>query len=181
MNTFVVGQKVGFLKEKGEAIIQEIIDKNWVLITDELGFIQKRQVSDLIRVFGSDYQLENLIIPSEKVKSKQVKKSIPAIKQIKKETTWEIDLHIEKITTTHTALSNTEILIKQLHTFRSKFLSARESRIQRLIVIHGVGEGVLKGEIHAFLHKQDSISYHEASFHNYGKGATEIKFFISNF
>jgi DNA-nicking Smr family endonuclease len=49
-----------------------------------------------------------------------------------------------------------------------------------LIAIHGVGEGVLKNEIRSFLGKKDNVEFFDASYMEYGKGATEIRLFHSN-
>jgi dsDNA-specific endonuclease/ATPase MutS2 len=41
-------------------------------------------------------------------------------------------------------------------------------------VIHGVGNGKLKSEIIEILKTIDDISFYDASYKNYGYGATEI-------
>ncbi|MBI1835746.1 MAG: Smr/MutS family protein [Flavobacteriia bacterium] len=85
---------------------------------------------------------------------------------------WEIDLHIEEITDSHAGLSNFEILNKQLKEFKNFFNRAKSKRIRKIVVIHGVGEGVLKEEIRIYLSKQEGVEYFDADFRDYGKGAT---------
>ena len=50
-----------------------------------------------------------------------------------------------------------------------------EKDIQKIIVIHGVGEGVLKEEIRSYLSKQEGLEYYDADFREYGKGATAVE------
>ena len=176
MKSFKIGEKVGFLHEKGSAEIVQILGSQWVIIKDSEGFEQKRNTTDLIKIHGFDYQLNDISLPKDftKITRKKIT-SEPSNK--KKQTTWEIDLHIEHLLDSHRGLSNTEILLKQMHHFRSKFSNAKNQRIQKLIVIHGVGEGVLKNEIRTFLHRQEHIEFFDGSYLEYGKGATEIRFF----
>jgi dsDNA-specific endonuclease/ATPase MutS2 len=49
-----------------------------------------------------------------------------------------------------------------------------------VILIHGVGEGILKEEVRTFLSKQEGVEYFDADFREYGKGATtaEIRYNI---
>jgi dsDNA-specific endonuclease/ATPase MutS2 len=44
-------------------------------------------------------------------------------------------------------------------------------------VIHGVGNGKLKQEILAILKTVDGIEYFDASYKDYGYGATEIRIY----
>lgn len=88
-----------------------------------------------------------------------------------------VDLHIEKITDSWKHLTNFEILSLQLKEFE-KFYDLAVSHYQpSLTVIHGVGEGKLKDEIHSILRTKKEVK----SFINqytalYGYGATEIYF-----
>ena len=91
-------------------------------------------------------------------------------------TVWEVDLHIEELIDSHRGMSNTEIMLKQLGEFRSMFKKAKKQSVHKLIVIHGVGEGVLKSEIRSYLALQDQIEVYDADFSEYGKGATTVEF-----
>ncbi len=100
------------------------------------------------------------------------KKSVA--KQRIKDLTKEIDLHIEELIDSHKNLTNYEIMSIQLERFEKELQYALSNGIKKLIVIHGVGNGKLKQEITAILKSIDGISYHDASYKNYGFGATEI-------
>lgn len=100
------------------------------------------------------------------------KKSIA--KQKIKDLTKEIDLHIEELVDLKSGLTNSEILSIQLERFEKEIQYCLSNGIKKLIVIHGVGNGKLKQEIISVLKTIDDISYYDASYKNYGYGATEI-------
>ena len=88
-----------------------------------------------------------------------------------------IDLHIEKLSDKWQHLSNFEILGLQLDSFEKYLELAYLNRLPTVTMIHGIGEGKLKDEIH------ERLRYHKnvKSFINqynplYGYGATEIYF-----
>ena len=88
-----------------------------------------------------------------------------------------VDLHIEKITDDWKALGNHEIVSLQLKTFEKYYDLAIAHMQPSLIVIHGVGTGRLREEIHEQLKHRKEVKtfinqYHPA----FGYGATEIFF-----
>jgi len=88
----------------------------------------------------------------------------------------EIDLHIQNITEKFQQLSNSEMLTMQLSYFIKYLERAIHSGLNKLIVIHGVGNGVLKGEIRSMLTHYEGLQSTDASIMKYGVGATEITF-----
>ena len=88
-----------------------------------------------------------------------------------------IDLHIEKLSDDWKDLSNYEIMSLQLKTFE-KYYDLAVTHIQpSLIVIHGVGEGRLRDEIHDILRlKKEVKSFVNQYDPRFGYGATEIFF-----
>lgn len=88
-----------------------------------------------------------------------------------------IDLHIEKLTDDWKHMSNYEILSLQLKTFEKYYHLSVIHHQPSLIVIHGVGEGVLRNEIHDILRLKKEVKSFVNQFHPaYGYGATEIFF-----
>ncbi|MEO6231468.1 MAG: Smr/MutS family protein [Ferruginibacter sp.] len=88
-----------------------------------------------------------------------------------------VDLHIEKLTDSWKHLSNFEILTIQLKEFEKFYDLAVAHRQPELIVIHGVGVGKLRDEIHDILRtKKDVKSFVNQYTAAYGYGATEIYF-----
>lgn len=88
-----------------------------------------------------------------------------------------VDLHIEKLTDSWKHLSNFEILTMQLDEFEKYYELAVAHRQSQLVVIHGVGEGKLRDEIHESLRLKNEVKSFVNQFHPlYGYGATEIYF-----
>jgi hypothetical protein len=88
---------------------------------------------------------------------------------------YEVDLHIEKLTDQWQHLSNFEILTIQLNAFEKYLELAIAHHQHNLIIIHGVGTGKLKDEIHEILNARREVrSYINQYDPRYGYGATEI-------
>ena len=88
-----------------------------------------------------------------------------------------IDLHIEKITDSWKHLTPFEMLTLQLDTFEHHFAMAKAQYLPVLTVIHGVGSGRLKEEIHRLLKGRPGVaSFSDEYQPRYGYGATVILF-----
>ncbi len=180
---FALGDKVSFLNEPGGGIIKEILSADQFLVETDDGFDQMYMRQDLVPTsHASDYVVSTSAV-NEKVQadlSEQQKRVLN--KQTKHtefiakgEQTWEIDLHIEEILDNHHNMNNSEIIQVQLSRFKSFLHQAQSKHIGRLIIIHGRGEGVLKNEIQLILGRHPSIEYRDASYREYGYGATEVR------
>ena len=89
----------------------------------------------------------------------------------------ELDLHAEKLTSNPEQMSNLEILSLQLQTL-DKYLDINTAhRLASMIVIHGVGKGKLRDEIHEALRLRKDVKFFVNQYDaRYGYGATEIFF-----
>lgn len=88
-----------------------------------------------------------------------------------------IDLHIEKLSDDWQHLGNYEILSLQLRTFEKYYELALAHHQPTLIVVHGVGSGKLRDEIHDILRlKKEVKSFVNQYDPRFGYGATEISF-----
>lgn len=88
-----------------------------------------------------------------------------------------VDLHIEKLTDNWKHLSNFEILIMQLKAFEKYYELATAHYQPSLTVIHGVGVGKLRDEIHDILRLKKEVKSFVNQYNQlYGYGATEIYF-----
>jgi hypothetical protein len=89
----------------------------------------------------------------------------------------ELDLHIEKLTDKWSSLDNFEMLTLQLQTFDKYFDLALAHHLPSMVVIHGVGSGKLRDEIHEILRAKRRVkSFVNRYDPRYGYGATEIFF-----
>jgi len=88
-----------------------------------------------------------------------------------------VDLHIEKLTDSWKHLSNFEILSIQLKAFEKYYELAVAHYQPSLTIIHGVGIGKLRDEIHEILRlKKEVKSFVNQYSPQFGYGATEIYF-----
>lgn len=180
MKIYQIGEKVGFLHESGYAIVKGFRSDKEVIIEDETGFERFIPIQELIKIQSLNFDLGGAI-PSKEFTPPNRNKSVIYEKEelaygAKSSKFWEIDLHIEELIDSHKGMTNAEILSIQLSEFRSFYRKSIQHRIPKIIIIHGVGEGVLKDEIRLFLSKKEHIEYFDAPYQDYGKGATEIRF-----
>ncbi|MEO7306313.1 MAG: Smr/MutS family protein, partial [Ferruginibacter sp.] len=88
-----------------------------------------------------------------------------------------VDLHIEKLTDSWKHLTNFEILSMQLKAFEKYYELAVAHYQPSLTIIHGVGVGKLRDEIHEILKAKKEVKSFVNQYSNlYGYGATEIFF-----
>ena len=100
------------------------------------------------------------VLPKRRQKAPLTKreKSIPPM---------EVDLHIEQL------VDSTRNTL-QLETARRQLEFAIAQRIQRVVFIHGVGEGVLRTELEFLLGRYPNVAFYDAEYAKYGVGATEV-------
>jgi hypothetical protein len=89
----------------------------------------------------------------------------------------EVDLHIEQLVSDWKKLSTAEIIKKQLDVFERYLHLAIVHHLGRMIVIHGLGTGKLREEVHGILRKTPEVGRFKNEWSGkYGFGATEIVF-----
>lgn len=87
----------------------------------------------------------------------------------------EIDLHIGELLDDTRGMSNSDMLNYQLDKFREVMNQYRKKREQRIVFIHGKGDGVLRRAILDELRrKYPTCKAQDASFQEYGFGATMV-------
>jgi len=87
-----------------------------------------------------------------------------------------VDLHIEKLKTDFSRLSNDEILKIQLGAFEDNLERAIANGMDEITFIHGSGSGVLRTELHRRLSKNQHVQYYkDAQKEKFGYGATLVK------
>jgi hypothetical protein len=87
----------------------------------------------------------------------------------------EVDLHINQLLDSTKGLNNTDMLNVQLDTFRRTMEENKNKKGQKIVFIHGKGEGVLRNAILSELKtKYKDFPVQDASFREYGFGATMV-------
>lgn len=178
--SFLKGQKVVFLNEQGGGVVLEVISIEKYLIEDEEGFERTCLKSELAPVYGNDYKIDDEVIRGINedetfATANELHRKGKLSGSRKKVDVWELDLHIEELTDTHSGWSNTEIVNKQMLELRSFYNRARSKQVRKLVIIHGVGTGVLKEEVREFLRGQGGVEFYDADYREYGKGATVVE------
>ncbi|MFA5573468.1 MAG: Smr/MutS family protein [Brumimicrobium sp.] len=178
---FNIGEKVGFLNEVGEGIVLSYKSPFIVVVEDETGFNYEMKEDELVKIHGDqtgvveEYEKEEAKIEILDSFGQSALNGLTKNKDF-----WEVDLHSHFILESERGLSSYQILTQQLYVFKRCFREAQSSKIRKMIVIHGVGEGVLKSEVRNFLEGRAGIEFYDADFREYGKGATEIRIYYKN-
>lgn len=87
----------------------------------------------------------------------------------------EIDLHINQLLDNLNGLSNADMLQYQLDKFNETMKENEKKKGQKIVFIHGKGDGVLRNEILKQLKNKYPNDYsQDASFREYGFGATMV-------
>lgn len=170
MSKFKVGDHVLVLDDEFGGVVAFAKAEQITIITDDDIEITYHE-SELI--LNQKFKVEHVVVKEEtniqKGKKRQVSrkkaKEIPAV---------EIDLHIHQLVKNERGMDSYDKLNVQMDTARHKLEWAKRERIPKLVFIHGVGEGVLKKELEFLFNRYDDITYYDADFQKYGRGATEI-------
>ncbi|WP_020534444.1 Smr/MutS family protein [Lewinella cohaerens] len=89
----------------------------------------------------------------------------------------EIDLHIQSLVDDPSAVPRQQILSTQLYHFERFMQDAIRIGVDRVFVIHGIGEGKLREAVEARLRAMSEVKSFKNEYHaRYGYGATEVLF-----
>ncbi len=87
----------------------------------------------------------------------------------------EVDLHIHKLLDDTAGLDNADMLKYQLDKFHEVLAQYARKKGQKIVFIHGKGEGVLRNAIEKELRtRYKNYYFQDASFREYGYGATMV-------
>ena len=87
----------------------------------------------------------------------------------------EVDLHIDALVDNTTGMDNAAMLRHQLDIFRQTMQNYHHRTGQKIVFIHGKGEGVLrKAIIDELKLRYPYCTWQDASFQQYGFGATQV-------
>lgn len=176
---FKVGEKVTFLKESGYGVVKSYKNDHVAVIIDETGFEREIPINELVKIYGDQSGTISIDFDADLVEehfdSNSSANNVDDVRKYKDY--WEIDLHIHEVLESELGLTSKEMLDHQVYALRRFYRKAREKRIRKIIIIHGVGQGVLKNEVRDFLAGQAGLEVYDADFREYGKGATAVDLF----
>ena len=135
----------------------------------------------LLRPLDKEYQIEIEEIDEKQIQEavKEKKKTeVTVVARPKKQMTGniiEIDLHCNELLSTTTGMDNKDILEYQLDIFRKTMEEYKLRKGQKIVFIHGKGDGILRQRILWELQtKYKRHQHQDASFKQYGYGATLV-------
>ena len=181
MGLFQIGDRVEVLDEKlsGEVVA---VSNSEITIESEDGFMMKYAPNELVKISESNtIRVTNFEVAQIKAEKENTKRKSKLIAKPKERNApkMEVDLHINQLVKSPKGMSNHEILNLQMETAKRQLEFAMRKRIQKVVFIHGVGEGVLKEELNFLFGRYDNLKYYDADYQKYGIGATEIYIYLS--
>lgn len=181
MAVFMVGDKVEAIDDVLRGIVTKV---NGLAITvqTEDDFLMVFDAKELVKITGS-ISVSNFEVAQIKKEKELPKKRRPSLVKPKERNLpkMEVDLHINQLLKNAKGLGNYEILNLQLETAKRQLEFAMSKRIQKVVFIHGVGEGVLKEELRYLFNKYDNVKHYDADYQKYGLGATEVYIYQNSY
>ena len=138
------------------------------------------QPSLLFTIVDNDEVARPLVVDSKRLKEQMYKdEKIIAHegkkKRQKDDGTLVIDLHADELLATTAGMNAADILHYQLDVFKKTMDENKKKKGQKIVFIHGKGEGVLRHAlVHELNYRYKSCTYQDASFQEYGYGATQV-------
>lgn len=175
-----IGDKVDVLDDDISGIITKITSDTVTVITQddfeidfsptELVVVDNKRISDkelqVDRISAVISEKERSRKPSKRIKPKE--RNLPPM---------EVDLHIHQLVKNTKGMSNYDMLNLQADTAKRQLDFAISKRIQKVVFIHGVGQGVLRAELEFLFKRYENLKYYDADFKKYGRGAIEVYIF----
>ena len=164
---FNIGDRVLFKKEKLKGEVVKINSNFKLTVLSSDGFVLNVSVKDLVKI---EQGTDKAASYGECTYTKDVdRRTLKSQKRQKSQTVLKVDLHIELLTSNYHYLDNFEIVQMQLNECHKKIQKAINSNISKLIIVHGIGAGVLKSEVHKLLR-----NYKLRFYLSKDAGATEV-------
>lgn len=125
------------------------------------------------QVYVSAEDLQDALMKKKTVEHPSAPRTI--VKRGGKNEIIKVDLHIGELLDDTHGMSNREMLNYQLDKFREVMEQYKNKREQRIVFIHGKGDGVLrKALLDEMKRKYSACKTQDASFQEYGFGATMV-------
>ena len=103
------------------------------------------------------------------------KKGNPFVFKHKNDDVVVVDLHSNALLDTIAGMSASDILDYQISTFHKTIENYKSDKGRKIIFVHGKGDGVLRHAIiNELKYRYKNYQYQDASFQEYGYGATQI-------
>ena len=134
----------------------------------------------LFHIVQNDEVARPLVVDSRRLKEQMYKEETVVTdkaKQVRRKDdgTLVVDLHADEVLETTAGMNAADILHYQLDVFKKTMEEHKKSRGQKIVFIHGKGEGVLRQALLQELkYRYKNCTWQDASFREYGYGATQV-------
>jgi len=162
-----IGDKILFKTDSQKGMILKINSKSKVTVKTEDGFEVLSSIKDLVKIEVNTDKITAYGNYFHQKDNKDI--SNKSFKRDKSVSVLKIDLHIELLTGNYQYLDNFEIVQIQLNECHLRIEKALNSNYQKLIIVHGIGAGTLKSEVHKLLR-----NYNLRFYLSKDAGATEV-------
>lgn len=164
---------VNELMEKAEGVLRIRPAKLFEHITQ----MMKNSEPTFSYILIEDFSPKKKPQPVEKYEPPAKPRFIPVTTRTIEPPKHEVDLHIEALVDNKKSMTNAEIIKIQLDTLQRYLHLAIVHHQSSMIVIHGLGKGKLREEVHAILKQTPEVSRFKNEWSGrYGFGATEVFF-----
>lgn len=179
MKNFTKGDRVEVLDDALSGKVVHV-EMPYVTIETSAGFQLVFEENELIKIPGKDeIKIDRVSLQSAlEEKKPTARNSKRKVKPKERNSAaFEVDLHIHQLTGSTKNMSSFDLLNLQLNTAKSQLDFAIRKRIQKVVFIHGVGQGVLKAELETLFNRYENLKFYDADYQKYGMGATEVYIF----
>lgn len=135
----------------------------------------------LFTLVENDEVARLLVVDSKRMKEQMYNKQEPVVRnerkaqQKKDDGTLVVDLHADELLETTTGMNAADILHYQIDYFKKVMDAHKKQKGQKVVFIHGKGEGVLRQALlHELRYRYKTCRWQDASFQEYGYGATLV-------
>ena len=180
-----------FAYKRGKSFMQKpVVDANLRIDTVKFYKLHTFRENDFFEqpalvytIVENDKPARPLVIDAKVLKQEMARKAAadakpivsPARKQTGKDVPLVVDLHVSELLDTTAGMSAADILNHQLDVFRKTMDENKNMHGLKIVFIHGKGEGVLRHAIvHELNYRYKNCPYQDASFQEYGYGATQV-------
>lgn len=135
----------------------------------------------LFTLVENDEVARLLVVDSKRMKEQMYNKQEPVVRNERKaqrkkdDGTLVVDLHADELLETTTGMNAADILHYQIDYFKKVMDAHKKQKGQKVVFIHGKGEGVLRQALlHELRYRYKTCRWQDASFQEYGYGATLV-------
>lgn len=186
-STLKKGDRVAFVNEVGGGVVIALTVGGRILVRGDDGFELERAIKELVpydpvavkKAYAVTDHQAGMVAANDVLDEKRKKRSAArpgkTPKRPEDSSIAEVDLHLHELVKDETRMDSAEKLSYQLAFFERRLEAAIRDGKKKLIVIHGVGEGVLREEVRKMLQFYENVRFHDANMQRYGAGATEVE------